>query len=296
MDKGSILRNMDSSKVVSVRTWYGYPRIAVLGIWFVLILSACSSPTIRFDDLAEELGYRRQEIAGKEFHHIAYFNNQTGREGLLHVYLGSDGTPWIHQSIAADPTPRNPVMLRLMRRDPTPSVYLGRPCYHGLAHTPSCSPQVWTHARFSQQVVESMAQALKNIIRENHYTRIALLGYSGGGTLAMLLANQLPESRAIVTLAGNLDVVQWARYHQYAKLEHSMNPANLLPLIPRIQQLHYVGENDRNVPSWLIQPVVAKQAGAQLIRLNGFDHRCCWEEVWPTILDTLESRLGSAMQ
>ena len=39
--------------------------------------------------------------------------------GALHVYIEGDGTPYVaRHDFAADPTPRNPLMLRLMTLDP----------------------------------------------------------------------------------------------------------------------------------------------------------------------------------
>ena len=78
---------------------------------------------------------------------------------MLHVYLDGDGTPMLGSYPAADPTPRDPLVLDLMALDSTPSIYVGRPCYHGLSGAP-CSPSLWTSGRYSEPVVASMAAGI----------------------------------------------------------------------------------------------------------------------------------------
>lgn len=107
--------------------------------------------------------------------------------------------------MATDPGPRNPLMLKLMALDTAPAVYLGRPCYPGLSRQPPCNPALWTSGRYSPQVLASLARALQTLIRDTGSRGIVLIGHSGGGTLAMLLAARVPDVRAVVTLAGNLD-------------------------------------------------------------------------------------------
>ncbi len=278
--------------LLAARIYAGSHRTGLLVGGLILVLSACATPARRFDHEAARLGFQRQLVAGAEFQHVAYFNRPVRQGALMHVYLDGDGSPWInHRWVAQDPTPRDPLMLRLMASDPAPSVYLGRPCYHGLAAAAPCSPALWTHARYSVRVVDSMAAALRNIVRGSAYRQVALLGYSGGGALAMLLAQHLPETRAVVTLAGNLDTAAWAEYHGYTPLRGSLNPAQAPALDGAIVQLHYVGERDTIVPPRLIEPVVSRQEAATLGRFNEFNHRCCWEKVWSSILGQLDTRL-----
>lgn len=54
-------------------------------------------------------------------------------------------------------------MLRLMALDPAPSVYLGRPCYHGLA-APCRARRSFGRARYSARVLDSMAAALRSLL------------------------------------------------------------------------------------------------------------------------------------
>jgi hypothetical protein len=255
----------------------------------MLAANACSSPTIRFDTEAAHLGYTRTVVRGTEFLHVAYLKSKQQAKEAVHVYLEGDGLPWInHSFVARDPTPRDALMLRLMQLDPAPSILLGRPCYHGMSDTPPCSPIFWIQARYSEPVVASMAAALDRLLGVTHKHGVVFLGYSGGGVLAMLLAERFPSSLGLVTIAANLDIAAWTRYHGYTELTGSLNPAERPPLRPTIVQLHLAGAQDTNVPPDLIYPVIARQRRAQFYLLENYDHRCCWEKIWPLILSWIK--------
>jgi hypothetical protein len=109
---------------------------------------------------------------------------RAGQSGALHVYIEGDGRPFLEPTtVAFDPTPRDPLMLRLMALDPAPSVYLGRPCYFGLDHDRGCNPAYWTVRRFAPEVVDSLAAALRSEAARSAARSIELYGHSGGGTL-----------------------------------------------------------------------------------------------------------------
>lgn len=263
-------------------------RVSCLPILFLLAmhLVGCASPAQREDALATELGFRRMVLQGDGFHHVAYLKD--GREvavKTLHVYLEGDGSPWLRRHVpAVDPTPHNPLMLRLMALDPAPGLYLGRPCYHGMQDA-SCTPEVWTSGRYSEKVVRSMAAALERAA--TGYSSIVLLGHSGGGTLAMLLAERQPKVIAVVTVAANLDTDRWAALHKQQALSGSLNPVKRPPLRQGVQQMHYAGGKDDNVPPQLVCDAAARQPGAMFKAYPEQDHSCCWREVWPEVLGAL---------
>ncbi|MDO8412256.1 MAG: hypothetical protein Q7S51_00555 [Gallionellaceae bacterium] len=252
----------------------------------VMQITGCASPAMRMDEQAAGLGYHRQVVKGEGYEHVVYIKPGRATEhSILHVYLEGDGTPWVRKHLAAfDPTPRKPVMLALMALDSMPSLYLGRPCYHGLSQTIGCMPDLWTSARYSEVVVASMTSALTQLAED--YQSVILMGYSGGGTLAMLLAERLPKTKAVITLAANLDTDRWAALHG-EQLSGSLNPARRPPLPTHIKQQHFAGGEDDNVPPALIRDAVAPQPGAAFKVFEKFDHGCCWQTVWSEILDGL---------
>ena len=259
--------------------------ICVLISLSVTLLGCVSTPAQHIAQQAKAYGFVREVVSGDRFTHIVYLNHVTSDSKVLHVYLEGDGSPWLHgRIVAADPTPRNPVMLRLMALDKGPSLYLGRPCYHGLADEPQCKPELWTHGRYSNAVLTSMAAALERFMYAGAFENLALFGYSGGGTLAMLLAERFPQTHSVVTLAGNLDPDAWATLHGYNPLRSSLNPTRQPPLNRGIRQLHFAGGQDSNIPAEMIRSAVTHQYNAGFVIFARFDHTCCWEQLWPSVL------------
>jgi hypothetical protein len=250
-----------------------------------VLLTACSTPSERFDAFAEEFGFQKIRIEGKGFSHVGFANDKLGSASTLHVYLGGDGTPWIGGFIiASDPTPRSPVALKLMARDDAPSIYLGRPCYHGYSSSRPCTPDYWTAARYSKEVIDSLAQALHTVMRDYGHSELHLIGFSGGGDLAMFLAERFPETRSLVTIAGNLDIETWIEFHGYDPLLGSMDAKTMPPLPASVHQYHLAGGKDRNIPPAMIREALRNQPGSQFILFKDFTHGCCWEDIWKTVL------------
>src|SRR5713226_5366385 len=252
------------------------------------LLGGCARPAERFNERASALGFGATRVEGEGFMHVVYraegWRPDEGR--ILHIYLDGDGTPSERGRPAADPTPRDPLVLRLMALDLAPSVYLGRPCYHGLSAAPPCVPALWTDARYSEAVVVSLAAAARRLLAMTGHTEIVWLGYSGGGTLAMLLAARMAETAGVVTVAANLDVDGWADLHGQSRLAGSLSPARRPPLPPRIYQRHYAGGRDRVVPPGI---VAAGDILPETLRvIPDYGHTCCWLELWPRVLEEVE--------
>jgi len=257
----------------------------------VLALAGCVQPLRSNKNFDNRLAGEHSIIAGDGFQHLIYRHGDWGRSGPVHVYLEGDGLPWVTRTrVARDPTPRNALALRLMASDPAPSLYLGRPCYHGLADSAGCSPWLWTHGRYSEEVVASMAAALTRALGPDRERKAILIGYSGGGVLAMLIAARERRVQGVVTIASNLDIDAWADLHGYSRLRGSLNPAVQPPLPSGIRQVHLAGGRDDRVPARLSHSVADRQPNAAFAVFPEFDHVCCWERDWSSILATLEGR------
>ena len=172
----------------------------------------------------------------------------------------------------------------MMTQDPTPAVYLQRPCYHSQYNVPPCEPYLWTHGRYSETVVSSLEAAIEALVAERRPSSLTLIGYSGGGVLAYLLAARVESVQALVTIAANLDTEAWADHHGYEPLLGSLSPATEPVLPTHIHQSHWVGGRDLNVPPALIESVLRNQPNARLNVVPELDHACCWGERWPEML------------
>lgn len=252
-----------------------------------LALTSCASPARRAESLARRGGLTPLVLQGEPFELRAFAANRPPRD-LLIVFIDGDGSPWVDDGrrISADPTPRKPLALDLALETRGSVLYLGRPCYFALQRPPLCSPALWTSRRYSSEVVASLVRAAGAYAAAQGFRRILLVGYSGGGTLAALMARTMPHVVGLVTIAGNLDPQAWARWHAYLPLTGSLDPA-LEPPPPSLPQWNLVGGRDFNVPYRLLETYLANSPSALIWRYPNFDHVCCWVRAWPAAFDRL---------
>jgi pimeloyl-ACP methyl ester carboxylesterase len=249
------------------------------------LLSACANPTHRADEFANHSGFHKEIVLGTGFRHVVYRNSAANTGGALHVYIEGDGLPYRgRDTVSTDPTPHNLLMLRLMALDALPSIYLGRPCYFALYRDRGCGPPFWTLRRYAPEVVDSMEAALRSESRRVGTTAIEIYGHSGGGTLAILLAQRVASVSRVVTIGANLDTAAWCRLHGYSPLIGSMSPLVTAPARADLNVLHLVGAEDTNTPPLLVQSAAQARGGETVRIVPGFGHVCCWESVWPDIV------------
>ncbi len=247
-------------------------------------ISACTSPAARFMDDAAERGFAAEsrQSAGQRL--VVLRKGQPRPGQALHVYLDGDGKPLLSRHrVARDPSTRTRLVLDLMERDPAASALVGRPCYY-LEDNP-CDALMWTDQRYSEVVVQSVAATITELSDAAPDSPLTLIGYSGGGALAMLVAPRLARVSRVVTLAANLDVSAWAAHHGYSPLAGSLDPAEAPPLGSHIAQLHLFGGLDDNVPAALMRTVAERSPSAVFRVLPDYDHVCCWAEGWPGLLE-----------
>ena len=78
---------------------------------------------------------------------------------------------------------------------------------------------------------------------------VVLIGYSGGALASGLIIQKYPQINVAkwITIAGVLNHADWTEYFGDSPLKSSIN----MNTLPRIQQTHYVAENDQTVPNSL---------------------------------------------
>jgi hypothetical protein len=240
----------------------------------------------------------------KAFNHLApEVLKQTGpAEPIrLTVYIEGDGAAWrVRQNPPRDPTPQNPIAAYLALADSGVFVaYMGRPCmYLDRGHLQQCPNALWTDARFSREALALSNEALNDLIERfkkealfepSRKLLINLVGYSGGGVLAALLASQRSDVACLTTLASPLDIEVWAKLQRVAPLYRSLNPAYPEPKLSQVQQMHWYGAEDRIVPpqslgryhNW--SPKLNRDQVIQVI--PNFNHRDYWVRDWQSLKD-----------
>lgn len=267
---------------------FGLLKVLLICV-FGMHLVACATPTSKLIGIADEQQFVRSDVQANGFQLLVLKKPQKlNPSSTLHVYLEGDGTPWKYRVFRMrDPTPRYPLMLQLMGADKTDAVYLGRPCYNGTFADSGCSDDLWTSARYSERVVSSMAEAVRKLQISTGAKNIRLFGHSGGGTLALLIAERVPQVTHVVTLAGNLDTEAWIEHHGYTRLFGSLNPAERERLRDSVVQWHFMGKNDSVIPPTIVKRFIQSQPNAFATEIGTFTHGCCWQKIWSTVLTGL---------
>jgi predicted esterase len=217
----------------------------------------------------------------------------------LTVYIEGDGAAWRARQIPPrDPSPDNPIAAQLALVDSSLLVaYLARPCmYLGNELLKQCSNSLWTDARFGQEALLISNQALDSLVTtiKKEYSiplssplELNLVGYSGGGVMATLLASQRSDVVCLNSLASPLDIEVWTKLQKVAPLLQSFNPAFPDERLTRIPQMHWFGAKDRVVPPQALgryhnwSPTLEL---AQVVKvIPSFNHHDFWVQEWPNL-------------
>ena len=218
---------------------------------------------------------------------------------VLVVFIEGDGNAWTtRRTPSADPTPRDPLALKLALSHPENArmAYVARPCQFEADGWPGCRPWRWTHGRYSSSNVAALSAAIDDVRRDHE--EVILVGYSGGGVMAALLAAMRDDVRGFITIAANLDTAQWTRHHGVSALSDSINPAEQADLAA-VPQVHLVGGEDSIVPEDILASYLHKlgtAAEGRRVLLPDYDHACCWVENWrqlaPQVMQLLSEQIG----
>lgn len=264
---------------------------AALALLLCVLLAACvalpdpAARRLNADLLAAGRGWQPLDLPAGPFLLRAYASSERA-VGTLTIYIEGDGLAWVTASLPSDdPTPGDPLALRLALAQPAgAAAYLARPCQY--VHSPACSVRDWTDGRFSAKVVAASSRAVDQLKARAGAERIVLVGYSGGGAIAALVAAGRDDVERLITVAGNLDHVVWTRLHRVTPLSASLNAADVAATLAPVPQWHWVGDRDDVLPERVVRAFLERPGGGTARRLQvmpEFDHRCCWVEHWPDL-------------
>jgi dienelactone hydrolase len=131
-----------------------------------------------------------------------------------------------------------------------------------------------------------MVAALRQLIAERGWTGrvVNLAGFSGGGTLATLMAARMGDVCALITFASPLDIDEWAESRGYSPLAGSGNPAQLPPLPNGLRQLHLRGEHDQVVLPGNGGEFRRRNPAALFRVIPNVNHGLAWVAIWENML------------
>ena len=263
-------------------------KVAVFPLALIaLALAGCASDrNAAAEAMAQSAGMVRRVVPAGDFALTTYSRVADPGQPVT-VYIEGDGLAWrTRYEPSLDPTPRKAVGLALAAADRSANVvYLARPCqFTAPAANPRCGTAYWTDKRFAPEVIAATDAAIDRMVASG--TGVNLVGYSGGGAVALLVAARRRDVISIRTVAGNLDQAEVNRIHRVDPMPGSLNAIDFAPQLANIPQLHFSGGDDETVP-----PAIANRfraaAGERCVKtlvVPGASHESGWPERWPTLL------------
>jgi len=181
------------------------------------------------------------------------------------------------------------VALKLAATDhAVPLLYVARPCqFGGIGDNPRCLQQYWTSHRFAPEVIEATSVVIDQVKEAADATAIELVGFSGGGAVAVLVAARRTDVTSIRTVAGNLDHVILNQHKQVSALSGSLNPADVAEQVSTIPQIHFVGAEDNLIGTYVAESYRSRVTARNCIAIqtvSGASHGDGWEDIWPRLL------------
>ncbi len=161
-------------------------------------------------------------------------------------------------------------------------LYVGRHCQFVSPESSSFQAQclrnhLWTTGRFGEKVVQDMSwllDMLRTRVLSDRDRPLILVGFSGGGTLATLVAMRRSDAACLVTFAAPLDLAAWVAWHGLTPLTESLDPADALHALVRVRHRGFwFGGQDRIVPPSVFGRLGSSDAlRAHLHVAEGFGH------------------------
>lgn len=265
-------------------------QMVLAGVFCFLITGCATVPGIVAspgggEGYAEDHGFRKTPINTSYFYLISFSKiRMPGKP--VHVYIEGDGLAWRTKTrLSGNPTPRHFLALRLAAMDPSENVvYLARPCqYVSPKEEIHYDPVYWSSKRFSEEAISSMNEAVDEIKKAARASEVHLIGHSGGGAVAVLLAARRHDVASLCTIAGNLDSEVVNRYHHVSPIPESLNPSDQAEKISAIPQEHFVGEKDKVIPPFVAKGFLEKSHNAYTIKITEIPnatHDSGWETAW----------------
>ncbi|MDR1487702.1 MAG: alpha/beta hydrolase [Deltaproteobacteria bacterium] len=263
--------------------------VLALALMFGL-LTACAPSAMALWERNVKRGWTKDfqpvDLPAPPFRLAGLLKGKSGDE--LVVYIEGDGRAVVAGRPSQDPTPLFAQSLELAFLDDAPLVlYLARVGQYMPSFANKSYQPYWSSARLAPEVVQAASSAIDEVKRKTGAQRIHLVGFSGGGGLAVLLADSRSDVVSLVTIAGLLDTDWWVKSQGWHPLTGSLNPASRAENLVDIPQIHYYGYKDKIIVPEMSQRFAGLASFQNFKRVGlELDHYHGWTKIWSTLLDT----------
>lgn len=264
----------------------------ILGFLSIFLLSACNSLQNRLEQaeiISTKNNFERKIIETTLFNLVSYQKINNSSKSAA-IYIEGDGLAWKNKyKISPNPTPTNAIALKLATIDTSPIViYIARPCqFINIDNETNCKPEYWTSKRASKEVIESISAAIDSIKKELNINHLRLVGFSGGATIATILAANRNDVIDLRTIAGNIDINKFVEVHNVSPLTGSINPTDYANKLVNIPQTHVISTNDSIITTDITHSYVnyleefdANLKCVKVIKLSKPEHGKGWTDHW----------------
>ncbi len=276
-----------------------------------LVLQSCASSSGKLrpqdrvqeaENIAQQVGLKRYVIPSMPHKIWSYLSPAWGEVDLggseATLYIEGDGVLEIASAsggtLSNDPTPTPALPLLLVadhvRIHPGQLIaYMARPCQFTLqTKQDRCEALDWLQGRYGDKAVSSLSHALDILKAKRSISGFHLVGYSGGGTLAVKLARIRQDVLSVSTLAANLDHGVFFKRHFET---YPPAPFDLVggvdPHRP-VKEVHFVGGSDPivfpDIARSYLQKVKQVMPGApvEVTVVPGLTHHDYqrWRQLW----------------
>ena len=271
---------------MSLNPFCRFTRRFLTAAFFLAALQGCADIHSRdADDIAAAGALQSEDITTGPFTLTTYSRIRDINLPIT-VYIEGDIQGfWPQTDPGTDPMPDDWLGLRLAAEDPSPNVaYIARPCQF-MADNPECSTEAWSHGKYAEQIVTAMNRAVDHFAVPFTHPRVNLVGYSGGGAIAAIIATRRKDVVSLRTIAGNMDPAAASRYHAADADDDFVDPMLIAYRLKLLPQEHYVGERDTTVPPFITANFIKAIGPSYCVRLTYIPmatHKTGWEQAWKT--------------
>jgi hypothetical protein len=237
---------------------------AALGLVVLSSLSACYLATA---PMRHETATRLSSAAHMIERHveangfdITVFERVHKKGGHARLYIEGDGPVWLNGEqqvyeplVSSNPTPSNPVALHLATHDAGDNVFVvNRPCQYLGGHRPDeqkgCPSNLWQQDRYGPEVIDTVNKTIDTLKRHHNITSFDLVGFQGGGVIALALTLHREDIGSVRTIAAPLDLnILTTRFH-VPPLSGSANPVEFAARVAQVPQIHFFGHMEEEIP------------------------------------------------